>query len=619
MTSRGTIYEQLKLDKDGLIRLARLESGSGGEVACELRTFSLHEEQELDYVALSYTWGPSTDEDSAKGITDKPAYQIKCNGEPLEITENLHNFLLRASSDDAIASKLMWIDAICIDQTNEQERTSQVKLMATIYRSAALVIVWLGREDEHTGRSFQLVHALFKCSEEQRKMITPKSLIEKSFSAAEPIGDRECWLSLVKLFQRRYFTRAWIIQEVTVAQKRLAICGRHDIPWDEIVEVSKFLTITSWTRWMHAQSGPTVTESYTFNHTNPNFIEANRRTLMSRDSRLMLFSLIRARRFDASEPRDKVYALLGVAGSAVQGKPRFEPTYEGRSVVDAFVDAAVQMLEDTDDLLLLAHAEGEVFRSYPELPSWVPDWSVARAVGLGVTGYARFAASKDCPRYLEIDEENRSLTVKGVMLDRIASVAESKEEILQGKPFPRLLTMLCNMPELYRPSTESLHCTDQQPAEVLWRVLITDTGGVNRTHPASSDFEMAGLAWLRSRIEAVAHRIDYNLVKSALKRLELNEKSQILGSSLDADEYEATYSHAQHLRPFTTANKYFGIGSESVFEGDSVWIIAGSRVPLILRQTAVGDFRIVGGAYVHGFMAGQAVTSSDCFEKITII
>lgn len=89
---------------------------------------------------------------------------------------------------------------------------------------------------------------------------------------------------------------------------------------------------------------------------------------------------------------------------------------------------------------------------------------------------------------------------------------------------------------------------------------------------------------------------------------------------MDADEYEATLSHTPHLRPFLTSKLYLGVGSESLTERDSVWIIRGSRVPLILRQQGGNEnqFELVGGAYVHGFMDGEALKLGNSFKQITL-
>jgi hypothetical protein len=86
-----------------------------------------------------------------------------------------------------------------------------------------------------------------------------------------------------------------------------------------------------------------------------------------------------------------------------------------------------------------------------------------------------------------------------------------------------------------------------------------------------------------------------------------------------SDAYETVFSHASHLRLFLTRQNFLGIGSESLFANDSVWIIAGARVPLILREASQGVFHIVGGAYLHGFMNGEALELNHSWSDITIV
>jgi hypothetical protein len=341
----------------------------------------------------------------------------------------------------------------------------------------------------------------------------------------------------------------------------------------------------------------------------------------------MLYSLIRSRRFESSDPRDKVYALLGIAGTMVTGKARYDPVYGARSTADTYIMTAIQILLDSDDLLLLAHAEGEVFQTIPSLPSWVPDWSSTRVVGLGVTGYERFSAAGNLRRILKIDETSHTLVVSGKRIDTVTSTAESKEEILKGKPFPRLLYMLCALPQSYH--------TKQSPSEVFWRTLLTDTAGPPPVHPAPGECAGPFMSWFRTRLDETAEHVDGALLSEALERLasdgldastteaiaSQSEDDQTEGpqSIPDAITYEATFSHAPHLRAFLTMQKYFGVGSESLRENDEIWIVAGSRVPLALRQAGQGSFRIVGGAYIHGFMHGEALELGESFREIMLV
>ena len=612
-------------------RVLKIDQSKPNGIFCDLSIADL--DAKPQYIALSYTWGPATHAEAARGVTSDRTHPVVCNGREVLVTENLHSFLTRAVRSLLFRSNYLWIDMLCIDQFNPTERTNQLKLMANIYNSAEFVLIWLGEEDEHTRQSFDLIQRLATCPENSLKRITPRGIGSKEFQdLLEPYGDVCFWTSVKELFKRRYFKRVWIIQEVTLAKRILALCGPHSIDWDPIVKVSEFLTNTSWTRWICPRGVLPASDSHESNHAIPNLLQANKQTRIAGDKSIVLYSLIRSRRFMASDPRDKVYALLGICGDFVVGKSRFTPVYGSRTAAVTFTLAAIQILEDSDNLLLLACIEGDNFQTIPLLPSWVPDWSCNRVLGLGVTGYKRFSAAGNLPRSLTIDQTSLTLIVKGFKLDVIVAVGECKHEVIAGESFPQWLSIIRNMPEVYH--------TGQPRIEVFWRTLITDTAGVLTVHPAPLAYGPAFSSWFspklathasegcRSPMEifctadaSATSNTASNSVRKGLRPMldHRHEPHSTLNDSVDAEEYETTFSHSPHLRPFLTGHKYFGVGSESLLEQDSVWIVAGSRVPLILRKENSNSFRIVGGAYVHGFMNGEALELTHTFRDIIIL
>ncbi|KAK0729451.1 heterokaryon incompatibility protein-domain-containing protein [Lasiosphaeris hirsuta] len=104
------------------------------------------------YDALSYTWGcPVTVYEHVREVCSpaawaSPAFDITCDGKPFSVTTNLYTALLGLVQHTL--SAYIWIDQICIDQSNLQERQAQVLLMGRIYRQAQKVPVWIGGEDE---------------------------------------------------------------------------------------------------------------------------------------------------------------------------------------------------------------------------------------------------------------------------------------------------------------------------------------------------------------------------------------------------------------------------------------------------------------------------------------
>lgn len=634
------LYASSGLNTEGQIRLLTVYPDIEGsqEISCKLEV--VHLEENPSYTAVSYTWGsPINDAPDRGAPRSTTTHPIICNGNTALVTKNLYDFLQRVRCEQELNSRKFWIDSLCINQHDVAERGSQVGLMASIYGSAEMVIAWLGEEDIHTKEAFTLVTILGTLCEECLGQITPNNVDTEAFvNILGPLADKHAWDSLRQIWQRSYFKRAWIIQELALAKKVITKCGGHFLSWNHIVRVSTFLTLTAWVRVLNVGSHELADWGYS-NHVFPLYINSNRKMVSLGKHFDLLHILSKARRFQCSDPRDKVYALLGLLGDHVKQKPRLQPVYENRSVVETYVSTATQILEDADDLLLLGHVEGEDFQVIEGLPSWVPDWSCGKGVGLGIVGYKRFAASGKLPRNLTIDELNLSLILSGLQLDRVVQVGESKDEALTHRNlayFPGWLSILSALPAVYH--------TGQPKTEVFWRTLITDTAArafQPPRHPAAYEYGAAFRSWCeriilrwinesqyvdkRHFLEGISQLaaldtpndiLEKGLVSSPLDELANTDNSV----SLNADDYDAILSHSSQTRLLRTNANYLGLATTSVKVDDLVWIMSGSRVPLILRESNnINEYRLVGGAYVHGIMQGEALVPDAALIEIKIV
>ncbi|KKP04293.1 hypothetical protein THAR02_03570 [Trichoderma harzianum] len=520
-------------------------------------------------------------------------------GENAEIQLSLRVFTHGSRCNDME----FWIDAICIHQGSE-EQNQQVNLMADIYRQAKKVTIWLGKADEHTDRACTLIEKFARSW--LTKHIVWSSRANASGTDHQAIADelkQHAQLSaLASFFNRTWFTRVWVVQEVVLSQAATVVCGSCVFSWDDITEVSHYLATTVSKQEFHAAG----LELQELQYKNPAKMAAVRRDVvklalvekqLKRESTILLHSLIRFRNWDSFRGHDKVYALLGIHKAALQledaqpDSPLY-PRYE-QDVHRAYIRIAKYILENTSDLLLIAHVEGEDFQSIPSLPSWVPDWSVKGTLGLGITGYERFCAAAGTEAYVKPKISNGLLTLRAAKLDTVIKVGETKEEVDRGTPFVKWLDILGETEELY-------HSTKEERQDVFWRCLITNTDK-NGKFP-SSDLREEFSHWIRGRTET-------------------RGSEWITG----ARKFHSSYSHSLLLRLFSTAEGLIGVGSQSMKAGDSVWIVPGSRVPLLLRPSPShkepsheGRWRLVGGAYVHGFMQGEASERGLLFETICI-
>ncbi|KAK1596663.1 heterokaryon incompatibility protein-domain-containing protein [Colletotrichum navitas] len=599
----SSVYPALPLNA-GDVRIISIKPSDECEnkkVCCTLEVASL-KEGVVSYLAVSYTWGPA----SVNERTTPPT-PITCNGQDILVPHNLEKALLRIRSRPEFAGKKFWIDAISINQTDDEERSSQVKLMAAIYSSADSVLIWLGEEDDDTSQAFDLINLFPTIDQARLEELTPHRVMQSKIARVwggltlhDLLYDPASWNAVRRLFRRTYFHRVWIIQEVVLAKNAIVLCGSHATSWGHLEALSHFLSTSSWSSHFSALSlddpspGPC-------HHTTPAVLKANKVSRREeRYAEALTSSLVRCRHFKATDPRDKVYALLGLVGlgGKVIDKPGLQPVYGSRTVESAYISAATQILKDSDDLLLLYCIEGEAFQYSPELPSWVPDWRCEKALGLRVTRYRRFNASGGLARRLVVHESSRILEVRARRVDVILSAGEAKHEINKGEPFPKLMKILKG----------NNSCIDEATLNMVWRSLLTNTGGDPPQCPIDESYRGAFVHWFTDKLSVLTKSTPVRETKENEAILAgFQQLSKQIPPSPSKEHYDTVFSHAVHLKLFKTLKGYIGAGSESLQEDDSVWIVPGSRVPLIFRKDGPDHHRLVGGAYVHGLMHGEAL------------
>lgn len=201
--SRTTSFQHEPLDyRRSAIRLLRIlpNLSNNGHIQCEM----WHDNVKASYTCLSYVWGP-----------ENIQRQILVNGRLLWIRENLFEFMQVARSKYANSPRILWIDALCIDQDSVHEKNHQVAQMGSIYANSVEVISWLGLS-QSIGRAFAFALELSKdprygtwdMLEDQQKRWFERN--------KETNGQlKRDWYAVLK---DRYWTRAWITQEILLAR-----------------------------------------------------------------------------------------------------------------------------------------------------------------------------------------------------------------------------------------------------------------------------------------------------------------------------------------------------------------------------------------------------------------
>ena len=131
----------------------------------------------------------------------------------------------------------MWIDAICINQKNVSERTQQVGIMKEIYKKAMHIVIWLGKETAEDADAFSLLSRFEKLFKE-KGMVDVGYAENALYGLGLPRLDSPEWTALVRLFQRPWFQRIWVLQEAVMARTMTVVCGSHFVGWVLIYQVA---------------------------------------------------------------------------------------------------------------------------------------------------------------------------------------------------------------------------------------------------------------------------------------------------------------------------------------------------------------------------------------------
>jgi len=385
----------------------------------------------IAYEALSYCWG--------NAASQKPTI---CNGVAFMVGNNLEAALRRLRLVDR--PRTLWIDAVCINQSNDDERAQQVGHMRDIYSYAKRVLIWLGPKYESSELVFPLCERIARAilnrpedldgvKEEWARMSMAESRMRMNENAGQPREEAEDDADLLKLpdsekptgititshagiplafahageFQallrlllRPWWTRSWTIQEICLATEATLFCGDTSIGWHVFAVVILLLFLDP----ADSQNLPVEIRSQAMS-----MIRTRSRSQQPQlhGEALGLVGLLQEfRSQDATDKRDKIYAFLGLVPSASPVHALVSADYKIR-VEQCYTKAARALLSLSQNLDLLAIDRYPSSGLSSSLPSWVPDWSfpVPRTVALPLhaqdpsLGRHPFSASGRCTAY----------------------------------------------------------------------------------------------------------------------------------------------------------------------------------------------------------------------------
>lgn len=456
----------------------------------------------------------------------------------------------------------MWIDALCINQADDQEKSIQVARMGNIFKTSDMTLSWLGPEENNSNNAISLLR--------------DAALGDLEIARESKQAD---WV--FSLLRRPYFRRMWILQELGLAKNILLQCGFKKVP-----EKLFWMAVIS----LYSQLKPS------------SFCAARSQALDQiivvcgmRFPRYDLFySTLRPnmRNFHCHDPRDKIYAVLNLLESK-ERQLHVCPDYS-MATERVYVDVARRKIERHHTLELFESCE--LASRTASVPSWVPDWSTPLMfhkeihVGWSACGFISSQSS--------FDRSGLRCTIAGIV---IGEVLTAKEASLDGSL--QDLTQVSLFLKAIEPAEESLsrkYCqTEESLMEAYCRTLAADC------------FEGAR----QPEIIAVPNFARSLKYLNSLWTKDSNNSASITDVSQFYDIYlNEIYTRLLGRCFFETTSGHIGLAPTGTKSGDIVCVLLGSNLPVVLRPAFDIDqdytWQVVGVSYVHGMMAGEAIYRS---------
>jgi len=559
VSSSPPIYLNLSKDRREIRLLTLHPSTSKGDIRASLSVVSLYHDPY--YEALSYVWGDRT---------EKPS--ISLSGLDIKVTKNLYNALGHLRFKEY--PRVLWIDALCINQEDLDERGSQVLLMEDIYKGCKTCLLWLGEATKETKATIKIFESW---------ATTGNHLLRSTNFGPEHIN------AAGELTSRDWFSRTWTVQECVLPKRLVVLCGSETWSWGVFAEAAENLQT-------HLASPCCISHNDTKNKHMliiNTFIQAisiieNSRYLYPRN-RDILTCLNSFRNRKATDARDKIYGLLSLIRP--QGQSFIKPNYSDSETAEVvYSRLCVDLINESNSLEPLKYVLGAVDKTIKslKLPSWVPDWTLPMAEPSWQKGrldryplYNAHGGQRGQPKCITVSE-SYVLKESGVLCDVVTKVGDER--------------VVNKIPKNWFQLAEVNRIGGREAARSeFWSTILMDTFGTLANGTVTTSLLRASDA-------------DYKEYKEWRTRI-------FDGSSWPAETdrfYYALESATMLRKFFVTKNGHFGIGPGRLEREDKIFILRGGHCPLVLRpDSSTGYYELIGDCYLHGFMDGEAMTDFD--------
>ncbi|KAI0191333.1 HET-domain-containing protein [Astrocystis sublimbata] len=560
-------YKYSSLPCDEYIRIATIFAGNDDDdLTISITNETFQANSPPLYEALSYVWGSEDDKQPVR-IPDGHGRST------LYVTRNLHIALRHLRYNDR--PRRMWIDAICIDQSNTVEKGPQVERMGEIYQLAARVVAWLGpAEDDSSTAMARMDYIGSQITLDPSGQIVPADL-----SSDARIADHQSRLdfpdqdmrAVYHLICRPWFDRLWIRQEIFLANASAVIkCGASEMLWARFHLALRCLFLkpsgVSSDARLRRQLGIRTIALQGFIFQPP---------IVHFDDFRRIFENCLCR-----DPRDRIYgvrSMLTETERAACGRPDYAKPW-----TDVYQRIVQQMVHSRKLNVL---RDCELAPGDPS-PSWIPTWYRKTTEPMQMSP---MLASSSIRAHYEFSE-NGTLRVAGVVKAMVKSSQPFSGIDNAGRPNPydEIRDMLPAVSDPDEP-----YCTGISMLEALARTFVMDVHCDSYT-PCPAD--------IRAQLSDGGFQTMLRMVS---------------GTTYDPRHFQPRSPCGDYLAQIVFKNGdkrfiectdgYIGIAPPSTQAGDEVCVLLGCDAPMVLRSLGSGRYLVVGECFVEGLSMGEAL------------
>ena len=620
---------------------------------CTLKTSKWKDNPKPKYAALSYFWGPDACNGNLYLVRDCPkedtwGYAAE-HAIRIPIRNNLFRALLRLRSRKRPVA--LWVDAVCINQGDLEEKTIQLQRMADVYSNAKNVCVWLGESDTD-GRSDKAMEFITE--------IMDFAVLDRYTKDSQ---QAKRWYALAELMRDRWFSRRWVVQEISLALDRATVhCGGKIVHWSDFADAISLLAsnqevikkLFNYSEW---RDGPqTLGDVRSFGaHI---LLEATSNLFLTTtqgESEVVITNRIKGleslvtslKTFDATDRRDLIYSLVHIASDTQDNN--FDVDYN-KQAIDVYKDFTKFCIQSSGLLDIICRPWAMPIPGDPRRPSWIPLLSNSefgepdevysgRRNGdnlVGPIGNLHYKASRKTQYFVGPDEpqpqpqtseldllyNGESLRVKGF---KLAKVKESSARNTGGVILRESLKM---------GSWEGIKKNHTRVPDKIWRTLVADRDPDGQPPPTwyqraclrcleiadtfnNGDLNVGELLqgqseMLRKYLTRVRD-VTWNRRFFTADTIKYPEKQEDPEKQGDPEKQEDP-----EKREDPEKQELFGLGPPETEKDDFVYILFGCSVPVVLREVKGSNdtMELIGEGYVYGKMEGEAIKEYQLAKTI---